>query len=143
MRTPDKEAQNAGFRYKLDPLSHTFSPLYVKTLGEIPNVLRNLYPEEKFQITDLKDLRTLYRLMEQRANIATHECNGDPHPAIPATYPVENRDKSACAAAWGKEDDRVRAELEAMAFRCGFTHVDWPGLYPSFKDAAGYEVIEP
>jgi hypothetical protein len=136
MRILDQEAWSRGLFYKVDPIKHTFPALYVRTIQDVAKVLRE-YPDSHFQVTDLRDLQKLYRLREKRARIAVHECNGDPHPS------VTNGDKDACSAAWGKDDDAARAEVEAVAIRCGFIEVSWPGLYPSFKDLGGYEVIEP
>jgi len=134
MRKLDQQALSNGFRYKANPTSGKFAAFYVTYLSDVCRLLHD-YADETFQVTDLMDLRKLYAAIKRRVEVAVHECNGDICPEVTG-------DQSAHAKAWGRKDDELRAEVEELARRCGFIEVSWPGLYPAFKDAGGYEVLE-
>jgi hypothetical protein len=141
MRKLDQQAMSNGFRYKVNPISGKFPALYVTYISDVCRILRD-YPDDKFQVTDLTDLRKLYAAIKRRVGIAVHEANGDLCPDVTNSPDWRLGDTSAHAAAWGRKDDELRAEVEELARRCGFIEVSWPGLYPAFKDAGGYEVLE-
>lgn len=42
-----------GYRYMVAPTDKSFAPLYVKTMADVCELLRELYPEKRFVITRL------------------------------------------------------------------------------------------
>lgn len=50
-----KAMHNQGYRYVLSPKDLSFAPLYVKTVSDVSRVMREDYPDHRFDIATVKE----------------------------------------------------------------------------------------
>lgn len=91
-------------------------------------------PTDRFcDDTDMSPRRAarVSALAAKAARANEGECNGDPHPRSP-----DRADKTANAAAWGRELAELTHQIEEAVAPFGLT-VEYTGLRPCLRDAAG------
>lgn len=129
---PDKKALKEGLRYRIQRADLTAQPIYLANLQQIVDFIQG-GNGTSWWVQDLQDLQELDRLLDKRAKIATHSCNGDVHPNI------LSQDKNAHSAEWDREDDIIMEAIRELALACGYKEIYWPGLYPVFVDQNGHQ----